>query len=113
VIRAVWRQFWIWLVFAFVERNKHGGGADFVVRLSTRSKEQFGPPLGLKKLSEVCDALGDFPVLALGGVSEHLAPQCLEAGASGIAGIGLFSEPENLRSVVAAIRGAKGGADEK
>lgn len=82
-------------------------GADFIVLgpiFPTPSKEQFGPPLGLEKLSGVCDKLVGFPVLALGGVSESTAQQCFEAGASGVAGIRLFSEPAALESVAAAIR---------
>jgi thiamine-phosphate pyrophosphorylase len=92
-------------------------GADFIVFgpiFSTISKEQFGPPPGLEKLSDVCGNLDGFPVLALGGVSEITARQCFEAGASGVAGIGLFSEPAALESVAAAIRKcAKGITDEE
>jgi thiamine-phosphate pyrophosphorylase len=92
-------------------------GADLVVLgpiFPTLSKERFGPPLGLEKFSEVCGNLGDFPVLALGGVSESNAQQCFDAGASGIAGISLFSEPATIETVAAAIRKcAKGVRDEK
>jgi len=92
-------------------------GADFIVFgpiFSTKSKEQFGPPLGLEKLSDVCGNLDPFPVLALGGVSEVAARQCFEAGASGVAGISLFSEPAALASVAAAIRKcAEGIRDEE
>jgi len=92
-------------------------GADFIVVgpiFSTKSKEQFGPPLGLEKLSDVCGSLDGFPVLALGGVSQFTARQCFEAGASGVAGISLFSEPAALESVATAIRKcAKGTGDEE
>ena len=77
--------------------------ADFVVFgpiYKTKSKEQYGSPLGLSKLSEVTRALGGFPVLALGGISADNARDCLNAGAAGIAGISLFSVPENLSRVV-------------
>jgi thiamine-phosphate pyrophosphorylase len=87
-------------------------GADFIVFgpvFQTSSKEQFGPSLGLQKLSEVANELADFPVLALGGVSERNAAQCLEAGAKGIAGISLFSELSRLKNLSFAIReSAKG-----
>jgi len=82
-------------------------GADFIVLgpvFPTQSKEQFGPPLGLEKFSRICGKLGDFPVLALGGVSERNAQECLVAGASGVAGISLFSQSANLKTVAAAIR---------
>jgi thiamine-phosphate pyrophosphorylase len=82
-------------------------GADFIVFgpvFSTKSKEQFGPPMGLEKLSDVCGNLEGFPVLALGGVSESTTRKCFAAGASGVAGISLFSEPAALESVAVAIR---------
>lgn len=92
-------------------------GADFIVLgpiFPTLSKEQFGPPLGLEKFSVICGNLGDFPVLALGGVSESNAQKCFEAGASGIAGISLFSEPATLETVAAGLRlCAKGVRDEE
>ena len=82
-------------------------GANFIVFgpiFSTKSKEQFGPPQGLEKLSDVCGNLDGFPVLALGGVSESTARECFAAGAGGVAGISLFSEPAALESVAGAIR---------
>jgi len=82
-------------------------GADFVVLgpiYKTKSKEQYGPPLGLSKLSEVTSTLDRFPVLALGGVSAENARECLDAGATGIAGIGVFAEPKNLKRVVNLLR---------
>ena len=87
-------------------------GADFIVLgpiFPTRSKEQFGPSLGLEKLSHVCGKLRGFPVLALGGISETIAQQCFVAGASGVAGITLFSEPASLKTIATAIKqSAKG-----
>jgi len=77
-------------------------GADFVVFgpvFPTKSKQLFGPPQGLKELSQVAHALGGFPVLALGGISSTNAADCLAAGAAGIAGIGLFEDPANLVSL--------------
>jgi thiamine-phosphate pyrophosphorylase len=64
-------------------------GADFIV---------FGPvfgkpgiaPAGLEALQAACKAANGIPVLALGGISHENAHQCMEAGASGIAGIRLF-----------------------
>ncbi len=70
-------------------------GADFVVFgpvFETESKRAFGAPQGLKKLREVCAELGDFPVIAIGGITLENAKACLQAGASGIAGISLFNE---------------------
>ena len=68
-------------------------GADFVVFgpiFDTESKRAFGEPQGLDKLREVTMALGDFPVLAIGGITNENIAACVSAGASGIAGISLF-----------------------
>ena len=68
-------------------------GADFVVFgpiFETESKRAFGAPQGLDKLREVTLALGEFPVLAIGGITRENTASCIEAGASGIAGISLF-----------------------
>jgi thiamine-phosphate pyrophosphorylase len=48
-------------------------------------------PLGLETLHEAC-ATGRIPVLALGGVRLGNVRPCLEAGATGVAGIRLFQE---------------------
>jgi thiamine-phosphate pyrophosphorylase len=93
-------------------RRAHDQGADFIVCgpiFQTLSKEQFGPPVGLQKLSEVALELAGFPVLALGGVSELNAEQCFKAGASGLAGISLFREASHLKSLTVAIRDSAKG----
>lgn len=82
------------------------GGADFVVFgpvFETESKRTFGPPQGLAKLREVTRELDDFPVLAIGGITLDNIPECLKAGASGIAGISMFNDAEiylTLRNVL-------------
>lgn len=78
-------------------------GADFVVFgpvFATRSKENYGLPIGLAKLEGVAKELAPFPVLALGGVDVTNARECLRAGASGIAGISLFEDFERLDEIV-------------
>ena len=68
-------------------------GADFVVFgpiFDTESKRAFGEPQGLDKLRDVVRALGEFPVIAIGGITQENSDACMVAGASGIAGISLF-----------------------
>jgi thiamine-phosphate pyrophosphorylase len=48
------------------------------------------PGTGLDRLREACAAAAPIPVYSLGGVTPENAPQCLAAGATGVAGIRLF-----------------------
>jgi thiamine-phosphate pyrophosphorylase len=51
------------------------------------------PPIGLDALRSACTIAGKTPVLALGGVTSDNTALCLEAGATGIAGIRFFQQP--------------------
>ena len=80
-------------------RGARAGGADFVVFgpvFETESKRAFGEPQGLSKLAEVTRALGEFPVVAIGGITPDNVDECFEAGARGIAAIRLLNDTENL-----------------
>jgi thiamine-phosphate pyrophosphorylase len=82
------------------------GGADFVVFgpiFETASKQQYGTPVGVEPLSKIASELQSFPVIALGGVTITNARDCLNAGASGVAGISLFSDHKKLSSVTKAL----------
>lgn len=83
--------------------------ADFVVWgpvFATESKRTHGEPLGTVGLYSVTKELAPFPVVALGGITLDNAVACFEAGASGIAGIRLFRDPESLVELVNRIRKA-------
>jgi thiamine-phosphate diphosphorylase len=82
------------------------GGADYVIFgpvFATPSKASFGAPQGLTKLREVSEAL-TIPVIAIGGITALNAPECLKAGATGIAAIRLFQDAADLKAVVAQLR---------
>lgn len=77
-------------------------GADFITFspiFETASKIKYGKPQGLKKLNEICENLGDFPVIALGGINESNFPKVLEKNVHGFAGISFLNNPENLRKL--------------
>jgi thiamine-phosphate pyrophosphorylase len=86
-------------------------GANFAVFgpvFETESKLGFGEPQGLKKLHDVVRELGDFPILAIGGVSLDNVGECFQTGAPGVAAIGLLNDAENLQTTVAEIRSVFG-----
>lgn len=82
------------------ERAK-SGGADFVTFspvFETPSKAEFGQPQGIEKLSEVCKSLGEFPVIALGGINKENYQSTLDNGAKGFAAIQFLNNRKNLDS---------------
>jgi thiamine-phosphate pyrophosphorylase len=82
-------------------------GADFAVFgpvFDTPRKRAYGPPVGLEALREAAHTLSPFPLIALGGITQKNASDTLRAGASGIAAIRLFADPNNLDATVRTIR---------
>jgi thiamine-phosphate pyrophosphorylase len=87
-------------------RAARDGGADFAVFgpvFATQSKLVYDAPVGTEALRETARTLSPFPIIALGGISRENAPEVLRAGASGVAGISLFSDSTNLTSTLRAI----------
>ena len=74
--------------------RKHG--ANFITFgpvFFTPSKASYGDPVGLESLKKVCQ-FARIPVFALGGVDKKNYLKCLINGASGIAAIRLFQDPD-------------------
>lgn len=69
----------------------------------TASKLRYGPPLGIAKLAEVAQHV-KIPVLALGGITVARVKACLEAGATGVAGISIFQAAPSLSERVRELR---------
>ncbi len=75
-------------------REAEAAGASYVFFgpvFDTPAKRRFGAPQGTDRLVEVCRAVA-MPVIAIGGVQEENAADCLRAGAAGIAAIRMFQE---------------------
>jgi thiamine-phosphate pyrophosphorylase len=78
-------------------------GADFVVFgpvFETESKRVYGEPQGLEKLAAVANDLGEFPVVAIGGITLENVGECFQAGARGVAAIRLLNDAERMSSIV-------------
>lgn len=86
------------------------GGADYVTLspiFLTESKPGYGPALGLAALTEAA-RLARGPIIALAGIDDGKAAQCMAAGASGVAVMGEVmrsTDPEaTVRTVLRAIQ---------
>jgi thiamine-phosphate pyrophosphorylase len=75
-------------------KTAESAGADCVFFgpiFDTPSKRIFGPPQGIDLLGAVCRSVS-LPVIAIGGINESNAADCIRAGAKGVAAIRLFQE---------------------
>jgi thiamine-phosphate pyrophosphorylase len=92
-------------------REAESAGASYLFFgpvFETPSKKSFGAPQGIANLAEVCRSVR-IPAIAIGGVNEENAAECLRAGAAGIAAIRMFQEsrePEAFGKTVARIHSA-------
>jgi len=74
----------------------------------TRSKPGYGPALGMDELRDLIASPDAPPVYALGGVDAARAPECLTAGAAGVAVMGAVMAAEDSAAAVAALLAALG-----
>lgn len=82
-------------------------GADYLIFgpvFETPSKASYGPAQGLQQLEKICSGVS-IPVLAIGGIRQENAQECLDQGAAGIAAIRLFQESSNLQAWIRSMRG--------
>jgi thiamine-phosphate pyrophosphorylase len=64
---------------------------------ATRTKQNPEPPIGLEGVKAVRRAIGDFPLVAIGGITLENAPDVFRAGADSVAVIGdLLFEPDKI-----------------
>lgn len=84
-------------------QTAQNAGADFAAFSPIFPTPNKGEPQGLDKLREICAAVKDFPVIALGGIDETNYQSTLEAGASGIAAIRFLNDAKNLPEIVKSI----------
>ena len=66
---------------------------------ATPSKADADPPIGLEGLREICRAVS-VPVVAIGGIDESNAGDCIESGASGVAVVRAAVEAARLRAAI-------------
>jgi thiamine-phosphate pyrophosphorylase len=77
---------------------------------ATSSKDNADPVVGLEGLARVREAVGQLPLVAIGGINDLNARDVLKAGADSVAVIGaLLSEPaeiaERLRKMLSNLKG--------
>ena len=88
-------------------RDAEAAGASYVFFgpvFDTPAKRSFGPPQGVERLEKACSAV-KIPVIAIGGVSESNAADCIHAGAAGIAAIRLIQEAKSGEALASAVEG--------
>jgi thiamine-phosphate pyrophosphorylase len=78
-------------------------GADYVFFGPVFDTPGKGAPAGTEALRSACEALGGFPVIALGGVNQRNLSSVFAAGSSGVAAIRSLNEAESRREICRAI----------
>jgi thiamine-phosphate diphosphorylase len=87
-------------------REAEGAGASYIFFgpvFDTPSKRALGEPQGVERLAEVCGSV-HIPVIAIGGVDASNAPECVRAGAAGVAAIRMFQEARDAHALKSTVR---------
>ncbi len=93
-------------------REAESAGASYIFFgpvFDTPSKRGMGEPQGVARLGEICGSV-TIPVLAIGGVAEENAADCIRAGGAGIAAIRVFQDARDgaaMQDVVEQLRGLR------
>ena len=81
-------------------------GADYIYFspiFHTPSKAFYGPPQGVERLRQICQAV-QIPVIAIGGITLDNVASCYAAGAAGAAAIRLFQDAADLQPIIQSLR---------
>jgi thiamine-phosphate pyrophosphorylase len=82
-------------------REAESAGASYIFFgpvFDTPSKRGMGEPQGVAQLGEICRSVA-IPVMAIGGVNQRNAGECIRAGAAGIAAIRMFQSARDAEAV--------------
>lgn len=77
--------------------------ADYIICgpvYDTPSKREYGPPLGIDKITEICNSCNQMPIVAVGGISTDNFKELFDAGVSGVAGIRMFNDPNTIEQTI-------------
>jgi thiamine-phosphate pyrophosphorylase len=90
-------------------REAESAGASYIFFgpvFDTPSKRGMGEPQGIARLGEICRSL-TIPVVAIGGLTEEKAGECIRAGAAGLAAIRMFQDARDeaaMKDLIARLR---------
>ncbi|MFP7495066.1 thiamine phosphate synthase [Terribacillus saccharophilus] len=74
---------------------------------ATRTKIDAKFPIGLTGLREIRKQVGDFPIVAIGGINQKNAEAVRDAGADGISFISVITRAENIQEAVNKLKTGK------
>ncbi|WP_110877738.1 thiamine phosphate synthase [Franconibacter helveticus] len=78
----------------------------------TQTKQMPSAPQGLQQLAEHVKRLGDYPTVAIGGISLERAPAVLETGVGSVAVVSAITQAADWRKATAQLLELAGAGDE-